>query len=54
MESAIRPPFHKQVSSVIGGAISRERKEYLAFCHWLGQQFADGEPDREYDGLATL
>ena len=28
--------------------------ECRAFCHWLGQQFADGEPDREDDGLATL
>ena len=28
--------------------------ECRAFCHWLGQQFADGEPDREEGGLATL
>lgn len=28
--------------------------ECRAFCHWLGQQFADGEPDREDDGLAAL
>ena len=28
--------------------------ECRAFYHWLGQQFADGEPDREDDGLATL
>ena len=28
--------------------------ECRAFCHWLGQQFADGEPYREDDGLATL
>ncbi|MNR53068.1 hypothetical protein D3C85_1730160 [compost metagenome] len=25
-----------------------------AFCHWLCQQFADGEPDREEGGVATL
>ncbi|WP_421183531.1 hypothetical protein [Aeromonas enteropelogenes] len=28
--------------------------EYRAFCHWLGQQFAGGEPDRDEDGVATL
>ena len=28
--------------------------ECRAFCHWLGQQFADGEPDREEDGVVTL
>ncbi|MGH1389042.1 MAG: LysR family transcriptional regulator [Aeromonas jandaei] len=28
--------------------------ECRAFCHWLGRQFADGEPDREEGGLATL
>ncbi len=28
--------------------------ECRAFCHWLGQQFADGEPDREEGGVATL
>ena len=28
--------------------------ECRAFCHWLGQQFADGEPDREQHGVATL
>ncbi|WP_068979382.1 LysR family transcriptional regulator [Aeromonas sp. EERV15] len=28
--------------------------ECRAFCHWLGQQFADGEPDQEQDGVATL
>ncbi|MGY3948343.1 LysR family transcriptional regulator [Aeromonas allosaccharophila] len=28
--------------------------ECRAFCHWLGQQFADGEPDREEGGLVTL
>ncbi len=26
MESAIQPPFHKQVSSVIGGYISKNRR----------------------------
>ncbi len=56
MESAIRPPLHEQVSSVIEvtyqtcGAIPACR----AFCHWLGQQFADGEPDRREGGVATL
>ncbi|MFU1545381.1 hypothetical protein ACM3NY_09060 [Aeromonas veronii] len=54
MESAIQPPFHKQVSSVIGGYISKKSKECRAFCHWLGQQFADDEPDREEGGVATL
>ena len=28
--------------------------ECRAFCHWLGQQFADGEPDQDGGGLATL
>lgn len=28
--------------------------ECRAFCHWLGQQFADGVPDREEGGVATL
>ena len=28
--------------------------ECRAFCHWLGQQLADGEPDREEGGVATL
>lgn len=28
--------------------------ECRAFCHWLGQQFAGGEPDRAEDGVATL
>lgn len=28
--------------------------ECRAFCHWLGQQFAGGEPDREEDWVATL
>ncbi|WP_429020118.1 LysR family transcriptional regulator [Aeromonas allosaccharophila] len=28
--------------------------ECRAFCHWLGQQFADGELDREEDGVVTL
>ncbi|MFQ1653793.1 LysR family transcriptional regulator [Aeromonas veronii] len=28
--------------------------ECRAFCHWLGQQLADGEAEREEDGLATL
>ena len=28
--------------------------ECRAFCHWLSQQFADGEPDREEGGVATL
>lgn len=28
--------------------------ECRAFCHWLGQQFAEGEPDREEGGVATL
>ncbi|MFB2865500.1 LysR family transcriptional regulator [Aeromonas sp. MdU4] len=28
--------------------------ECRAFCHWLGQQFADGEPDREGGGVVTL
>ena len=28
--------------------------ECRAFCHWLGQQFAAGEPDRAEDGVATL
>ncbi|WP_339022250.1 LysR family transcriptional regulator [Aeromonas salmonicida] len=28
--------------------------ECRAICQWLGQQFADGEPDREEGGLATL
>ncbi|MFB2709289.1 LysR family transcriptional regulator [Aeromonas veronii] len=28
--------------------------ECRAFCHWLGQHFAGGEPDQEQDGLATL
>ncbi|WP_323934862.1 LysR family transcriptional regulator [Aeromonas hydrophila] len=28
--------------------------ECRAFCHWLRQQFAGGEPDREDDGLASL
>ncbi|PTS81454.1 LysR family transcriptional regulator [Aeromonas sp. HMWF036] len=28
--------------------------ECRAFCHWLAQQFADGEPDREDDGVAAL
>ncbi|WP_260393194.1 hypothetical protein [Aeromonas jandaei] len=32
----------------------RRGKECRAFCHWLGQQFADGEPDREEGGVATL
>lgn len=28
--------------------------ECRAFCHWLGQQFAGGEPDQVEDGVATL
>ena len=28
--------------------------ECRAFCHWLGQQFADGELEREDGGLVTL
>ncbi|WP_322863263.1 LysR family transcriptional regulator [Aeromonas allosaccharophila] len=28
--------------------------ECRAFCHWLDQQFADDEPDRDGDGVATL
>ncbi|TNH78236.1 LysR family transcriptional regulator [Aeromonas sobria] len=28
--------------------------ECRAFCHWLGQQFAGGEPDRAEDGVVTL
>ncbi|WP_148611027.1 LysR family transcriptional regulator [Aeromonas sobria] len=28
--------------------------ECRAFCHWLGQQFAGGEPDHAEDGVATL
>lgn len=28
--------------------------ECRAFCHWLGQQFAEGEPNREEGGVATL
>lgn len=28
--------------------------ECRAFCYWLGQQFADGEPDRGEGGVATL
>ncbi|MFQ1803893.1 LysR family transcriptional regulator [Aeromonas veronii] len=28
--------------------------ECRAFCHWLGQQFSGGEPDRVEDGVATL
>lgn len=28
--------------------------ECRAFCHWLGQQFAGGEPDSAEDGVATL
>lgn len=56
MESAVRPPLHEQASSVIGTIYqeSEGMPECRAFCHWLGQQFADGEPDREDDGLATL
>ncbi|WP_421207389.1 hypothetical protein [Aeromonas enteropelogenes] len=53
MESAIRPPLHKQARIVIGLFIKRT-KVCRAFCHWLGQQFADGEPDREEGGVATL
>lgn len=33
---------------------SETMPECRAFCHWLGQQFADGEPDREEGGVATL
>jgi hypothetical protein len=53
MESAIQPPFHKQVCSV-SGAIYQKSKECRAFCQWLGQQFTDGEPDWEEGGVATL
>lgn len=28
--------------------------ECRAFCHWLAQQFADGETDRDEGGVATL
>ncbi len=28
--------------------------ECRAFCQWLGQQFADGELEREDGGLVTL
>ena len=28
--------------------------ECRAFRHWLGQQFADGEPEGEEDGVAAL
>ncbi len=56
MESAIRSPLRKQASSVIGTIYqeSEGMPECRAFCHWLGQQFADGEPDWEEGGLATL
>lgn len=56
MESAIWPPFHKQVRSVIGTIYqeSEGMPECRAFCQWLGQQFTDGEPDQEQSGLATL
>ncbi|MFM5530819.1 LysR family transcriptional regulator [Aeromonas veronii] len=33
---------------------SETMPECRAFCHWLGQQFADGESDREEGGVATL
>jgi LysR family glycine cleavage system transcriptional activator len=33
---------------------SEAMPECRAFCHWLDQQFADGEPDRDEDGVATL
>jgi hypothetical protein len=53
MKSTIRPLLHKQARIVIGLYIKRA-KVCRAFCHWLCQQFADGEPDREEGGLATL
>ncbi|KZW94907.1 hypothetical protein WM54_17735 [Aeromonas veronii] len=56
MESAIRSPLHKQVSSVIEVTDQKcgVMPTCLAFCHCLGQQFAEGEAEREEDGLATL
>ncbi|MGE6181049.1 hypothetical protein [Aeromonas salmonicida] len=53
MKSTIRPLLHKQARIVIGLYIKRA-KVCRAFCHWLCQQFADGEPDREEDGVAAL
>ncbi len=56
MERATRPPLHKQVSSVIEVTYQKcgVMPMCLAFCHRLDQQFADGEPDREEGGVATL
>ncbi|HGE8242181.1 MULTISPECIES: hypothetical protein [Aeromonas] len=53
MKSTIRPLLHKQARIVIGLYIKRA-KVCRAFCHWLGQQLADGEPDQEQSGLTTL
>lgn len=41
-------------SGVWLGRYIKRAKEYRAFSHWLGQQFAGGEPDRDEDGVATL
>ncbi len=56
MESAIRSPLHKQVRSVseVTYQTCGAMPECRTFCHWLRQQFAGGEPDREEGGLATL
>ncbi len=56
MESAARSPLCEQVRSVIEVTYQKcgAMPECRAFCHWLGQQFAGGEPDRDEDGVATL
>ncbi|WP_169046961.1 hypothetical protein [Aeromonas salmonicida] len=56
MESATLPPFREQASSVIGTIYqeSEGMPECHAFYHWLGQQCAGGEPDRDEGRVATL
>ncbi len=52
MESAIRPTFHKYVSSVSGGDLSKDRRSAAPSAIASGS--TDGEPDREEGGVATL
>ncbi|MGL4355597.1 MAG: hypothetical protein ACRCTP_17295 [Aeromonas popoffii] len=56
MESATQPPFREHARSVI--EVTYQKCGVMptchAFHHWLGQQCAGGEPDREEDGVATL
>ncbi len=56
MESAIRPPLHKQVRSVseVTYQTCGVMPACRAFYHWLGQQCAGSEPDLDEGRVATL